>query len=350
MASQQSLDNLTRTVTGLRSIDRDRLLRSSLGEESLEQSGFAETFGRILKKAAFALEYAKSVDDGVVNGVNSAFEQTRNILDAQAKRTNAQYVSEKAGLLNQISTYQQQAQQFWPPFVTSAIEARGFLEDEGIRKEYENTVKEMKSQAEEALKHVQEESAKTIGEAKKLAQEIEERARRTAAHISVEAAQEQFRLAQITLSRDVKLWAVMSAIATAAFIAVAIYLAKIHLPEGMKWEVIYFAAIRITILTAVGAMATFCLRILRAHMHMSQQNLHRQRVANSMAAFVESAITPEQRDLILAQLVTSVASFGTSGLLSNEDDAVYSPKMTIEAITRTLGPPRTSICDPLHLT
>jgi hypothetical protein len=114
-------------------------------------------------------------------------------------------------------------------------------------------------------------------------------------------------------------------------------LAKIHLPEGMKWEIVYFAAIRITILTAVGATATFCLRMLRAHMHMSQQNLHRQRIANSMAAFVESAITPEQRDLILAQLVSSVADFGSSGLLSHEDDTVYSPKMTIEAITRTLS-------------
>lgn len=101
--------------------------------------------------------------------------------------------------------------------------------------------------------------------------------------------------------------------------------------------IVYFGAIRITILTGVGAMATFCLRMLRAHMHMSQLNLHRQRIANSMAAFVESAITPEQRDLILAQLVTSVDDFGSSGLLSKEDDSVYSPKMTIEAITRTLG-------------
>jgi len=89
----------------------------------------------------------------------------------------------------------------------------------------------------------------------------------------------------------------------------------------------------------VGAAATFCLRILRAQMHMSQHNRHRQRVANSMEAFVEAAITPEQRDLILAQLVSSVVDFGTSGLLSREDDSVYAPKMTIDSITRMISQP-----------
>jgi hypothetical protein len=337
MATQQALDNLLRNVSGIKAIDKDRLLRGTLGEESLQQAGFAESFEAIMRKAAFANEYAVRVDNGTVDNVNGVLAQIKTLLEQQSTRNNQEYVAQKTNFLNQIFASLQTLQTYWPPFITAAIEARGFLEDEGIRKEYEKTVSEMRTQAEEALKRVQEESAKTIGEAKKLAQEIEERARRTAAHISVEEAQKQFREAQTVLKGEVKLWAWMSGIATAGFVGVAIYLAKIHLPEGMKWEVIYFAAIRITILTAIGAMATFCLRIFRAHMHMSQQNLHRQRLANSMAAFVESAITPEQRDLILSQLVTSVAEFGTSGLLSKEDDSVYSPKMTIEAITRTLS-------------
>jgi ElaB/YqjD/DUF883 family membrane-anchored ribosome-binding protein len=340
MASAQSYKALVDTVTAIKAIDQDRLLRSTIGEESLQQSGFAETLKTILQQASFAQEYAEKVDDGSVNNVNSVFNQIRQSLEAQAKRTNAEYVSQRQTFLTEIPRFREQLRQFWPPFVTAAVEARGFLQDEGIRQEYQRTVADMKSQAEDSLKHVREESEKVLSEAKKLAQEIEDRARKTAAHISVEAAQQQFREAQTVLKEDVRLWAWLSGIAAAAFILVAIYLAKIHLPEGMKWEIVYFAAIRITILTAVGAMATFCLRILRAHMHMSQQNLHRQRIANSMAAFVESAITPEQRDLILAQLVTSVADFGTSGLLSKEDDAVYSPKMTIEAITRTLSAPK----------
>lgn len=124
----------------------------------------------------------------------------------------------------------------WPPFVTAAVEARGFLKDEGIRQEFERTVTEMKSQAQDSLNHVREESQKTLAEAKKLAQDIEERACRTAAHISVEAAQQQFKEAQLALNKNVKQWGWMSGIAIAAFVGIAIYLAKIHLPEGMKWE------------------------------------------------------------------------------------------------------------------
>lgn len=240
-----------------------------------------------------------------------------------------------------VNNLLQQLQPHWCHFVTAAIEARGFLEDEGIRKEYQKAVTEMQTQAGDALKHVQEESAKTIAEARKLAEEIEQRARRTAAHISVAEAQKQFREAQSDLDGQVKIWTALSILSLAAFLGVAVYLSKVKLPDEWQWHVVYYTAIRITILTAVGAAATFCLRILRAQMHMSHHNRHRQRVANSMEAFVEAAITPEQRDMILAQLVGSVVDFGTSGLLSKEDDAVYAPKMTIDSITRMIAQPPT---------
>jgi len=101
--------------------------------------------------------------------------------------------------------------------------------------------------------------------------------------------------------------------------------------------VIYYTAIRITILSALAAIVAFCHKILRANMHMNEHNLHRQRITNSMAAFIESAITPEQRDLILAHLVDSIANFGHSGLLK-EEDSLFSPKMTIDTITRNIIP------------
>ena len=60
------------------------------------------------------------------------------------------------------------------------------------------------------------------------------------------------------------------------------------------------------------------MKILKAQLHMFQHNLHRRRITNSIEAFVESAITPEQRDLILAHLVDAVATFGNSGLLDSD--------------------------------
>ena len=91
------------------------------------------------------------------------------------------------------------------------------------------------------------------------------------------------------------MWAVLSVLSIAVFLGVAIVLSRVTLPEQWQWHVVYYSAIRITILTAVGAAATFCLRILRAQMHMSHHNRHRQRVANSMQAFVEAAVTPRAK-------------------------------------------------------
>jgi hypothetical protein len=338
MATQSQLANLKKVADGFRAVDQEKLLRSSIGEESL-QSVFGPRLSLLNKKLEFALEFAPSVNDNIVSQVASLFEQFRQQMDAQAKRNNAEYVAQRTQFLATIDSYFEQLLQHWPPFVTAAIEMRGFLQDEGIRKEYQRTIDAMKEESATALKLVKDEAGKTIEEARKLAQQIEDRARRTAAHISVDAAQEQFREAQKDHNKQVKLWSWLSGISILAFLGVAVYLTQVQFPEEWKWHIIYYTAIRVTILTAVGAIATFCLRILRAHMHMSQHNLHRQRVANSMSAFVESAVTPEQRDLILAQLVDAVATFGTSGLLQKEDDSIHSPKMTIDTITRTFAPP-----------
>jgi hypothetical protein len=338
MATAGQITNFKKIAEKFQTLDREKLLRPSLGEESLK-SAFGPKLELLDQKIEFALEYAPNVNDNTVSQLANLLNQFYDQMNAQAQRSNAEYVSQRNQFLSTIDTYFEQLLIHWPFFVAAAIETRGFLQDEGIRKEYERTIEAMKAESASSLKLVKEEAEKTIEEARKLAQQIEERARRTAAHISVEAAQEQFRLAQDDHKKQVKLWAWLSGFSITAFVGVAIYLSQVHLPEDWKWQVIYHTAIRVAILTAVGAVATFCLRILRAHMHMSQHNLHRQRLANSMAAFVESAVTPEQRDLILAQLVDSVAAFGHSGLLHKEDDSIYTPKMTIDTIARTIVPP-----------
>ena len=258
-------------------------------------------------------------------------------MEQQANRSNSDYVAERPQFLVNIATQLEALKQHWPPLVTVAIESRGLLEDEGVRREYEQTIESIKSESGNALQQVQEEARKTIEEARTLAEQIENRARLTAARISVEEAQKQFKEAQGALDRGVKVWASLGIVSVLAFIGIAIYFATIELPDQWRWQVIYHSAIRVSILTAIGTAAAFCLKILRAHLHMSEKNRHRQRVANSMGAFVESAVTPEQRDLILSQLVESVVQFGNSGLVQREDDNVYRPKMTIDSISRTLS-------------
>ena len=336
MASDALISQLKDLSNEIENIDKDRLLRASLGEEALQED-FAPRLEKIQHKLEFALEYASEVHDSQVQGILGRIGNIKSAMEEQTNLSNADYVAQRSDFLINIDTYLEELKHYWSPFVTAAVESRGFLEDEGVRREYERTIDSIRKESESALQQVQSEAEKTIAEARSLAEQIENRARLTAARISVEEAQKQFREAQTALDRQVKLWSGLGAFWVLSFIGTAIYFASVDLPDKWQWHVIYHSAIRVTILTAIGTAAAFCLKILRAHLHMSEKNRHRQRVANSIGAFVESAVTPEQRDLILSQLVESVIQFGSSGLLHREDDNVYRPKMTIDSIMRTLS-------------
>lgn len=337
MASDGQKEQLKNLSDAIRNIDMDRLLRTSLGEESLQEE-FSPTLAIIHKKVDFALEYAEEVHNDQIQGIVEQLESIKSEMEQQANHSNSDYVAHRLQFLANIEAQLEGLKQHWPPLVTAAVESRGFLENEGIRQEYERTIQSIKNESESALQQVKEEANKTIEEARTLAEQIENRARFTAAGISVEEAQKQFGEAQAALDKRVKIWGSLGIVSILGFIGVALYFATTDLPDQWRWQVVYHSSIRVSILTAIGTAAAFCLKILRAHLHMSEKNRHRQHVANSMAAFVQSAVTPEQRDLILGQLVESIVQFGNSGLVQREDDSIYRPKMTIDSIIRTLSP------------
>ena len=336
MASENQMNQLLNVVNAILSIDKNKLLRASLGEEALEKD-FTPTLAKIRAKVEFALQYADKLHDSQIQHLISQFEAIRTTMAQQTDRSNAEYVTNRAGFLQGIKSHLEELNRFWPPLITAAVEARGLLKDEGIRQEYERTIESIKKESESALQQVQGEAQKTIEVARTLAKQIEDRARRTAAGISVKEAQEQFREAQTALDKRVMIWAGLGIASVLVFFFTVLYFARIELPTEWRWQVVYYSVIKVSLLTAIGTIAAFCLKILRAHLHMSEKNRHRQRVANSMEAFVASAVTPEQRDLILSQLVDSVVQFGNSGLIQREDDHVYRPKMTIDSINRNLS-------------
>ncbi len=333
MASENQIKQLQDVANTILSIDENRLLRPALGEESLKED-FAPKWLEIQKRVKFLLQYARELHDEQIGGVFGPLGTISAVMQQQADSQNANYVALRPQFLTDIDQQLEELKRYWPPVVTAAVEARRFLEDEGVRQEYEQTIESIKKESESALQQVQGEAQKTIEEARVLAGQIEKRARLTAARISVKEAQEQFQQAQAALDKQVRIWAGLGAVCIAGFIGVAIFFITVDLPDG--WQVIYHSAIRVSILTAIGTTAAFCLKILRAQLHMREKNRHRQRVANSTEAFVASAVTPEQRDLILSQLVESVVQFGNSGLVQREDDHAYRPRMTIDSINRTL--------------
>ena len=99
-----------------------------------------------------------------------------------------------------------------------------------------------------------------------------------------------------------------------------------ELPAGAEWPVaLYHTLLRVLALSAIAGMAAVGFRILRAHLHLAEKNRHRVRVANCVESFVQSALEPAQRDLILAKLVDSIVSFGDSGLIQHNGDNRSSP-------------------------
>ena len=334
MASEEQITQLRAVDAAIEKVDEEKLLRPSLGEEALKEE-FAVKLAEIRRRAAVALEHAPEVHHSQMQGIIGSLQHIQAELEQQAERSNAEYVTQRPQFLTNIDNRLEELKQHWPALVAAAIEARGLLEDEGLKREYERTIKSIREESENTIRQVQEEANKTIEEAKTLADQIESRARLTASGISVDEAQKQFREAQTGLDRGVRNWTWWAIGGILAFIGAAVYFMKVDLPDEWQWQVVYQSAIRVTILAAVGTAAAFCLRMLRAHLHMSEKNRHRQRIANSIAAFVDSAGTAEQRDMILSQLVDSVVQFGNSGLITREDN-VYRSKAVTDSLVRAM--------------
>ena len=336
MATQDRINEFMQLSEEIHGIDRDRLLRKSLGTVSLQQD-FEPKLEEILRRTRFAMDYVAEVPDNCINRIISGFRNILNEINAQIGRPDEEYVAQRVSFLTNVQSYLEDLKLHWAPIMIEAIESRGLLDDKGIQLEYEKSIEALKTTSENTLQQLRTEAQKTISDAEELAKQIEDRARFTASGISVREAQKQFSEAQTRIDRRVNTWALIGSICIALFIGAICLFWSTDLPDQWRWEVIYHSVIRISLLAALGTITAFSLRIFRAHLHMSEKNQHRQRIANSMAAFVESASTPEQRDQILGQLVESIVQFGNSGLLQQEDENTYRPKMTIDSIIRSLS-------------
>ena len=325
MASESLVNDLKNFASEIHAIDEDRLLRPTIGDLSLKDQ-FTPTLSSIKRKLDIIVDLSPEVSDNQITVVLSPLQNIKSEMEAQAGLSDEQYASNKDGFLINIDSYLDSLTNGFLPFLTVAVEKRGFFDDESIRQQHERMTEDLRKELEEL-----------IAEAKEQATQIRKDAHETATGVSVKDAQKQFEEAQTEFDKKVKVWAWLSGSGIFLFFAVSTYFFFAKVPDQWQWHVIYSSAIKISILAAIGTLTAFCLKMFRSHMHMSEKNKHRQRVANCIGAFVGSATTSEQRDLILSQLVEAVVQFGDSGLLHREDDNVYRPKMTIDSIMRTIS-------------
>lgn len=321
-------------INQIKEIDRDKIIRPEYGKTSLKT--WEPIFDEMLKKFNLILAYWDKVDSRTNLQVQNSLTNIFGELNSLKNLNDSQFVSNKEQVINRIAQHYSEVKTFWPQYAIAAIEESGLLNNVDVKKDFEQLTYSLKKTTDEALKKIDIESQSIIEQAKKKADEIESSVRKTAQKISVQEAQDQFGNAAKNNTKNIWIWGGITIGLIILFALVVIgFMLYAKLPEEWTWKVIYYSALRLTIIGFIGTLLAFSLKILKSHLHMKEHNLHRQRIANSMASFAESASNKEQRDLILSRLIDSVATFGNSGMIGSDDEG--NSKITIDNITRTLS-------------
>ena len=173
------------------------------------------------------------------------------------------YVDNRDSYISQLDIAIQQLTRCSQPFVIAKlISDKGFSEDKSIRKEAEDKLAEFQEETDKILESVKEEAAR-----------IEQGARRTAAGISMKDAQAQFKDMQFGLNRASIISGMAGATCLFILFGVAASFMNNKISDEWRWSLIYYTAIRISILTALGTLTAFSLKIFRSFLHLPTKEL-----------------------------------------------------------------------------
>ena len=351
MANQSYIDSMQGMLDALREIEEERLMRSFLGGDLplSENETFVGQRKKIEQRMEIAIRFGREVSDIQMQHINSAMERIVAIIREQSDLENRAYIDNQPSFLLSITSLMEEVDSIWMPFAaclaeytysTDGVHAKEKQIEEfaknrmdEIRREADQIRERAEDTSTNIMEKAREEADNIMGDAKKAL----EGARLTATGQSVEGAQEQFREAQKEININVIIWAVLSVVGIATFALFAVKYTPTDIPEEWKWSILYHSTIKISILAIIGTVTSFFVKTFRAYLYMSAKNKHRIRVTNSIEAFLGTAHTADQRDLILSQLVDAVTQFGTSGLLSKEEDSPYNPKITLESIMKNIS-------------
>lgn len=179
--TRDALNQLNAALEQLSAVDMEAVKRPDLGDESLapDLEGLEVEIERI---ADYAARFAEHVYDNTVRQIAHNIHSITDVLNAQANRSPDEYIRSRPQFLHLLRLQMERADDWKPAIVSAAMIKRGFLDDEGIKREAERTLARIRAEAEQILL-----------EAEAKANEIKGRARLTAEGVSVREAQKQFR-------------------------------------------------------------------------------------------------------------------------------------------------------------
>lgn len=311
MASQELTQRIQEQIDLYRSLDQSKILRPELGVESLEKI-FSEVLNDISSRIDVVNKVAAFVSDNSIQSVITHLQNINSQLSTLSNFPNQEYISRKSDVVRNVRSYLDAIKDLWPIFFTASQEK---FPQNAAPQEAEKIISELNIKLSEADQRLA-----NFNNSLEEANNIREAAQNTAQKVSIKGAQDQFGKAKTNLYWKIGLTSIGVAGSLIWFFILAFnYQAEINLlNDTWTWKIGYHASIRAVILGAVGAISTFFITMLKAYLHLLEHNLHKQRVANSTEAFIAAAISPEYKDVILEQLVSSVTNFGESGILKRE--------------------------------
>lgn len=138
------------------------------------------------------------------------------------------------------------------------------------------------------------------------------------------------------LKLQIRIWSCICVGIILGCIILACILLHESFPDKWNWQIGYISIIRITIATAVFALASFCFKLFRSYVHLNEHNSHNITVIESMANLVGAAKDEIQRNLIYGKLIDIIIQFADTGLLNKEQDFKNVGTFGIDALQKII--------------
>lgn len=316
------------------SADVERLSKANLGRYQLHD--VKGRLSQVDSELRLIADFKQTLSMRLLTQLADAYSAFQRELENAASVGDDTFIPQRASWEDRLDAAWDQTRDAW-------LEVAGVAAHLRLRDFDESTTDaRVEASREAALQNILEVGAREAESAREAGRRIIEDIQKASQGVSIQSAQDQFNTASKSLWKKAIYWGLGCIAAFTAFLWYA-YWVSVHPPRSLEAdkvslaEIAYFGLIRPSVLTALGALINFGLKMFRAHLHMSEVNEHRRRIANSMASFVNSAHTPKHRDLIFARLVDNVVEFGDSGLLTKETEAPTVSSNLIEAIGKSLG-------------
>jgi hypothetical protein len=200
----------------------------------------------------------------------------------------------------------------------------------GLRqKEVDTTASALRQEISDASERLRKELEGLLQELSARGNEVVAQSKKRIAGDILNDAQQQFSSAQRGLNIQVGVWSGVAVGCLVAFFWFAGCLLDTQLPEKWTWQIAFFAGVRIIILGGIGAVASFALRMVKAHIALAQVNAHRTRVARSMPSFLEVAPS-DQRFTVLESLIGTIISTKESAINDSNAETVLTTVSVVE--------------------